>query len=231
MLHAAFHRLKQNQGGLISFNNFLSTSTSKDVSLCFAEKAFKKPGKIAILFEMTIDPSISSIPFASLDKFSYFQDKEQEILFSMHTIFRIGEITLLDNDSQLQIWHVHLTSTNADDEQLHQLTEHMRMELCSCLVSKLEINMDPTWRLSKLLIHMGEYDKAVIIYDIMLDKATRENNLELVQAIHYQMGETFMIYNNDWNRAKENIKKFFSIKMPDGSAVFNEAQSYMVDIF
>jgi tetratricopeptide (TPR) repeat protein len=78
---------------------------------------------------------------------------------------------------------------------------------------------------------MGEYDKALIIYDVMLDKATRENNLELVQAIHYQLGEFFAIHTKDWNRAKEHMKKMFSIQMYDGSAVCDEAQNDMVEIF
>ncbi|CAF3769962.1 unnamed protein product [Rotaria sp. Silwood1] len=102
--------MKKNQGGLISFNNFLSTSTSKEVALCFAQNALKKSEKVAILFEMTIDPSISSVPFTSLDKLSYFQEKEKEILFSMHTVFRIGEIKPLDdNNDNSRFWHVYLT--------------------------------------------------------------------------------------------------------------------------
>lgn len=61
---------------------------------------------------MNIDPSISSIPFASLDKFSCFQEKEKEILFSMHTVFRINGIKPLDDDdNKSQLWHVRLTST------------------------------------------------------------------------------------------------------------------------
>ena len=51
-----------------------------------------------IVFRMVIDHSVSSAPFAAIQSVSYFET-EEEILFSMHTIFRIGEITTMDNNS------------------------------------------------------------------------------------------------------------------------------------
>ena len=231
MLPTAFDRLRQNEGGLISFNNFLSTSASKEVSLCFVEKALRKPDKVAILFEMTIDPSVSSIPFASLDQLSYFKESEKEILFSMHTVFRIGEITPADTATPPRFWHVQLTSTNANDEQLRQLTEHMRSELTSSVNSGLHVTMDPTWRLGKLLINMGEYEKALVIWEIILDKAKRDNNLVLVQSTHYELAEFFIIYQNDWNQAKLHMKAMFSVSAFDGRAVTDQAQNEMINTF
>ena len=43
---------------------------------------------------MTIDPAQSTTPFASIIDVSYFRGQEDEVLFSMHTVFRIGTITL-----------------------------------------------------------------------------------------------------------------------------------------
>ncbi|CAF1351092.1 unnamed protein product [Rotaria sordida] len=180
---------------------------------------------------MNIDPLISSVPFASLDEHSYFQETEKEILFSMHTVFRIGEITPLTDDNKPRFWKIHLTLTNADDEQLHQLTEHMRIDLSSSLDSGLQINMDPTWRLSKLLVHMGEYDKAVKIYEMILDKATRENNLKSEQMTHYQLAELFSLYKNDWERARAHLHKMFSIGVLDESIVADEARSDLFTVF
>lgn len=143
MLRIAFKRLQKHKGGLVSFNNFLSTSTSKEVSLDFVEKAQRKAGKVAVLFEMTVDPSISSVPFASLDQLSYFEEAEKEIVFSMHTVFRIVEITPAATSTPPGFWHVQLTTTNADDQQLYQLTEHMRSELSSMLTSGRQHTTDP----------------------------------------------------------------------------------------
>ena len=231
MLSSAFDRVQQNRGGLMSFNNFLSTSASKEVSIYFAKKALAKPGKVAILFEMTIDPSISSVPFASLDQLSYFKEEEKEVLFSMHTIFRIDEITPMDNGTSPRFWHVHLTSTNADDEQLRQLTEHMRLELTWTISPGFQTTMDPTWRLAKLLINMGEYDKALVIWNMILDRAIHENNLELIQATHCEIAEFFMTYRSDWNRAREHLREIFSLQLIDGRAVTEPAKDAVLNIF
>ncbi len=67
---------------------------------------------------ITIDPSISLAPFASIREISYFQ-KQEEILFSMHIVFHIGEITKIDNNSSL--YQVDLNLTADDDEQLRIL--------------------------------------------------------------------------------------------------------------
>jgi hypothetical protein len=75
----------------MSFNNFLSTSKTQEVSLGFVKGALWKTDTVGILFQMSIDPSVSSTPFASIKEVSFFK-KEEEILFSMHTVFRIGEI-------------------------------------------------------------------------------------------------------------------------------------------
>jgi hypothetical protein len=93
LLSTDFEKLQKTKGGLISFNNFLSTSKKREVSLGFAASGLAETGMVGILFEMAIDPSISSAPFAAIDEVSYYKTEEEEILFSMHTVFRIGEIT------------------------------------------------------------------------------------------------------------------------------------------
>lgn len=79
--------------------------------------------KVGILFEITIDSSIRSSPFASLDGESFSNEQEKEILFSMHTVFRIMEMKQIERN----IWHVHLRVTNDDEDlELKQLSQHMR---------------------------------------------------------------------------------------------------------
>ena len=95
-----FNKLKASTGGLISFNNFLSTSQKRHVSLGFARNALGNSESVGILFVMKIDSSISSTPFALLDKVSYYENSEKEILFSMHTVFRIDSVTLIDESER-----------------------------------------------------------------------------------------------------------------------------------
>ena len=100
MIHVGFEKLSKNQGVLLSFNNFLSTSADRRLALQFADGAQGRDDMTGIVFRITIDPLISSTPFASLNSSSHFGDSEEEILFSIHTVFRIGELDHLDT----QLW-------------------------------------------------------------------------------------------------------------------------------
>ena len=55
-----FEKLRKTKGGLMSFNNFLSTSKTREVSLGFAKGALGKTDTVGILFQMSIDPSVSN---------------------------------------------------------------------------------------------------------------------------------------------------------------------------
>ncbi|CAF4652794.1 unnamed protein product [Rotaria sp. Silwood2] len=128
LLKSDFEKINKNKGGLISFNNFLSTSKTRDVALIYADGVQEATGKVGVLFQMTIDPKQSSTSFASIRELSYFQ-QEEEVLFSMHSVFRIGEVRKIPNDNQL--YEVDLKLTADDDQQLHQLTDRIR-ERCCC---------------------------------------------------------------------------------------------------
>jgi hypothetical protein len=124
MFNAEFEKIRQSNGGLIFFNQFLSTTFYSQMASVRAFSSQDDPHLTGVLFEIDIDPSIRSAPHASLDEVSYMRDGEREILFSMHTIFRIAEMSQLDK----RVWHVKLTSTRDNDEQLKQLTDYMRIE-------------------------------------------------------------------------------------------------------
>ncbi|CAF2088816.1 unnamed protein product [Rotaria magnacalcarata] len=99
-----FQNLNDSKGGLLSFNNFLSTSTDRKLATIFAPDTLERnPDIVGVMFIMTIDPSkISSsiTPFAMIEKHSALP-REQEILFTMHSVFRIVEITQTSSDSRL----------------------------------------------------------------------------------------------------------------------------------
>jgi hypothetical protein len=66
---------KTKKGGLMSFNNFLSTSKNREVSLLFAESNLSNPDSVSILFVITVDPSKSTNPFASTNGVTHFPAK------------------------------------------------------------------------------------------------------------------------------------------------------------
>ncbi|CAF1372347.1 unnamed protein product [Adineta steineri] len=167
-----FEKLQKTIGGLMSFNNFLSTSKDKEVSLQYAECASTTPNTVGILFIMSIDPCIKSTPFASIKEMSYFNE-EDEILFSMHTVFRVVAIRQKDNDNQL--YEVELQLTSDDDQQLHLLTDRIRKEVHGTGWQKL----------GDLLHKIGQFQKAQELYNALLEQTSDEGE----KALYYnQLG-------------------------------------------
>ncbi|CAF4154525.1 unnamed protein product, partial [Adineta steineri] len=163
LMQSDFEKLQKLKGGLMSFNNFLSTSTDKEVSLEFADYASAIPDTAGILFIMSIDPCIKSTPFASIKEESYFKE-EDEILFSMHTVFRVGAIRQMDNNNQL--YQVELRLTSDDDQQLRLLTDRIREEASG----------STGWqRLGSLLIEIGHFNKAEELYNVLLEQTSDES--------------------------------------------------------
>lgn len=91
LVEADFEKLKQMPGGLMSFNHFLSTSKDEEKSLEFAMGSALKTSMVGVIFKIQVDPAIPSAPYVSVKKWSAIPS-ENEILFSTHTVFRIGEI-------------------------------------------------------------------------------------------------------------------------------------------
>ena len=207
-----FNQLKQNQDGLLAFNNFLSTSKKQDTSLNFIKRNLGKNEFVSILFVMRIDPSIQSTPFADIAKISAI-GREEEILFSMHSVFRIGKIKQFPNNPQ--IWEVELTLTDDNDPQLRELSKTIQEE-----------TSDSTgWnRLGKLLIKLAKFDKAEELYTILLKQTTDQQEKA---SIFHHLGYV----NNsrgEYSKALEYYEKSLEIRKkslpanhPDVAASYN----------
>ncbi|CAF0860335.1 unnamed protein product [Adineta steineri] len=115
---------------------------------------------VGILFIMSIDPCLKSTPFASIKEESYFK-QEEEILFSMHTVFRVTAVKQMDNKNEL--YQVELELTSDDDQQLRLLTDRIREEVDVCT----------GWeRLGKLLLTTGQYNKAEELYNVLVEQTS-----------------------------------------------------------
>ncbi|CAF1299635.1 unnamed protein product [Adineta steineri] len=170
-----FTEMTKTKGGLLSFNNFLSTSKNPVVSLNFAQQAATNPDLVGILFVMSINPKDSTAPFASVSDVSYFHI-EDEVLFSMHTIFRIGDIKPMDGNNHL--YQVNLSLTNDNDQDLRTLTDQIREETFP----------DSTgwYRLGLLLDQMGEFNKAQEVFEVLLHQTTDESDKA---PVYHQLGQ------------------------------------------
>ncbi|CAF3667825.1 unnamed protein product, partial [Rotaria socialis] len=166
-----FRHLVDTKGGLLSFNNFLSTSKHRDFSIMVAESVSNAAtDTVGVLFIISIDQtkiSTSITPFAMIDKHSALP-QEQEILFTMHTVFRIGEIKQTPENSRL--WEVQLTITDESYQQLAGLTGRL----------KQEISAEGWYRMGKLTLHLGHFDKAEELYNELLENAPDDSDTAFI---------------------------------------------------
>jgi tetratricopeptide (TPR) repeat protein len=171
---ADFDQLQTTQGRLLAFNNFLSTNLDRDVSLRFARRTINTSDKVGVLFTMKINPSISATPFANIKDASYYQ-KEEEILFSMHSVFRIGQVKQIEKNNN-RLWQVDLTLTDDRDPQLQELIKSIH-----------EDTEEPTgwFRLGRLMIKVAQFDKAQQVFEMILDRTTDEKEKG---EIYYYLG-------------------------------------------
>ncbi|CAF4953134.1 unnamed protein product, partial [Rotaria socialis] len=171
-----FQNLMDSKGGLLSFNNFLSTSKQKEVAMNFIQDSpHESTDIVGVIFIMTIDPSkisTSNTPFAMIDEHSALP-QEQEILFTMHTVFRVGEIKQTTENSRL--WEVQLTITDESDPQLSALT--------NCI--KEEIDGTRWHRMGKLMLKVGHFDQAEELYNELLENSSNDTDRA---HIYHQLG-------------------------------------------
>jgi hypothetical protein len=119
-----FQKMQRYQGGLVSFINFLSTSTDRTVSDTFATMLLGNcnPHTAIVLLVITIDPSMNTMLYANIQAESAMRD-ESKILFSMNGVFRIDSIDSVRK--KIEIYRVQLKLTSDDDQQLRCLTDYL----------------------------------------------------------------------------------------------------------
>ncbi|CAF1109295.1 unnamed protein product [Adineta steineri] len=198
LLKTDFDKLKKTKGGLMSFNSFLSTTNDQDVSFMFAESALGNPDMVGILFIMTIDPRVSSTPFASIKEASYFKGEEEEILFSMHTVFRVGTIKQMGNNDRL--YQIELQLTADDDKQLQQLAE---------CISKEVVGTTGWQRLGELLLKTGHFNEAEELYKVLLEKPSSKSD----KALYYNNLGVVKDHQGDYEKAVDYYEKALEIKI------------------
>ena len=187
-----FRQWKKNEGDLIVFNSFLSTTSKIGIAMNFSNQ---NDQDTRILLEIKMNPSISSVPFVKLNaNMTEFPD-EEEWLFSIGTVFRIDEV----KEAPENLWNFHLSSTSNRDLQLKRLTDHMRISLGEG---------DGWRRLGQLMIKTGQFDEALDIYQ-MLIKNIDQNNKSENAFLHNQLGYVYKqkgLLEKAFDHYKESLK-------------------------
>lgn len=222
-----FQNLFNTKNGFISFNNFLLTTTDRKDAMVSAQRALKCKENVGVIFIMNIDPkkvSSSTTPFALIDRCS-FSRRDNEILFSMHTIFRIDNIKQTGNNSR--IWEVHMTFVDENDPELNTLIRHMREEL----------NESTGWdRMGRLMIHVGHFSQAEEVYKELLKTASNDNDksnifqqLGLIKRKQGEYKEAVLFYKNSIEIKQQTLSDNHSdlVNLYDNIAlVYNEMGDY-----
>lgn len=144
-------QFKADTGKLISMNSFFSTSTDRDVALLFIESA-NNDRNISALFVINVDMNLESTLCADISMFSMIPD-EHEVLFSLSSVFRLGEV---HHDEENDLWEIYLVAT---DEGRDHLAEYKQMML------DIEQEDNPYLLFGKLLSRRGLYEKAYTYYN------------------------------------------------------------------
>ncbi|CAM4788069.1 unnamed protein product [Rotaria magnacalcarata] len=204
-----FKNLLDSKGGLLSFNNFLSASMERKVGMEFVERTMKKNKDIVgVIFIMTIDQSklsTSNTPFALIDEHSAIPS-EQEILFTMHTVFRVVEIKQTAKNNRL--WEVQLTITDDNDPQLSTLTNRIKEEVQG---------LTGWYRMGQLMLTVGHLDQAEELYQELLKNASTNSDRA---HIYHQLG---MLKNDQVKYQEaanfyENALEIYRKILPDNDA-------------
>ncbi|CAF1271939.1 unnamed protein product [Didymodactylos carnosus] len=164
-----FNRLQQNIGGFLSINSFLSTSLRRNIALHFAlQSSVDRADVTPILFEMKVDTKKSPKPFHNISQYSAFET-EQEILFSVGTVFHIESVQKMKDG----VWVVKLILDGEEDKELKELTELLRKEIHAS---------NDLFTLGKLTYRMGEYEFSEQLYSSVVENLS-ENHPDRASAL------------------------------------------------
>ncbi|CAF1440015.1 unnamed protein product [Adineta ricciae] len=158
MATQTFERIKSKMGGLLSFSNFLSTTTNRDLAVIYAGNTLNDQHLTAVLFQLDVDTHSNEQPFAAIDHISHFGTAENEYLFAMGAAFKIDRVEKLNDE----VWSVILITTNEFDAKLQDLTNH--------IIDDVECD-DLNLQLGKILWTLNENRKAEFFYLKALEKA------------------------------------------------------------
>lgn len=196
------NKIKLNINEYISINTFFSTSTSSNVATdFFAGATSHRPIAEWVLIEITIDPQVlTDKPFAAIAEWSVNKD-ENEILFSMGTIFQIESCEQFDDN----FWLIQLKLSIENDKNIKELFTYYKNQIGES--SSLMILGD---FLHKLL----QFDKAERYYHLLLnelpedyhaDRGMALNNIGIIYTDRRKNDEALKYFNKALDIYSKNL--------------------------
>ncbi|CAF3458461.1 unnamed protein product [Rotaria socialis] len=128
---AELNLIQKSKGEFITFNNFLSTSTNRQIATIFADSSAATL-LAHIILEFEIDTRLPDTKcYADISKLSYFQN-ENEILIRLGSIFRIDDVKY---DEHEQLWIAKLRLCSEDSYELKDMLLHMKESIGNGIIS------------------------------------------------------------------------------------------------
>lgn len=169
-----FQLFEDSIGKYISINRFFSTYINRDNALSyFNEYEYDEKCSKKILFKIDADPRlIKTKPFANITVHN--QSHEEEILFSLGSIFRLENIHHGKNDH----YTIHLILTNDDNYHLKSIFDHIKHQY-----GENDINL---LSFGNALRRMGKLDQAEKCYQRLLHDSTYDQ--DLISRSYHHLG-------------------------------------------
>ncbi|CAF3276257.1 unnamed protein product [Rotaria sp. Silwood2] len=157
---------EKKKGQVISIGGFISTTTNLDIAKQYARTQFLPEGNVRVLFKISVVPDKPCAAHAYIGNIS-FHPEEEEVLFSIGTIFVVDKIddagafvkdqpmrtTTKANASageENNFNTVHMTASDIDKT----LVDDIRAKVQECSAPQLSV------LLARYLIELGEYRSA-----------------------------------------------------------------------
>ncbi|CAF2515239.1 unnamed protein product [Rotaria sp. Silwood2] len=119
MSREEFDLFKELRGSIISINTFLSTTASMQIALMYAGKYHENSNLISVVFSIETNSATLIRPYANISHYSMFND-EEETLFAMGCVFRIGNIRPLPNADN--VWVIYLQTVDKYDDRFSRIS-------------------------------------------------------------------------------------------------------------
>ncbi|CAF1512808.1 unnamed protein product [Adineta steineri] len=151
--------LKDNIGGFISMNTFMSTTEKSNLGVSFSNYQITLPsGLHSVFFEINVNST--KTPYARIDNLSCIQ-QEKEILFSLGTVFHIEDVCPMGS-----MWHVELTLTTDIEQRFETIMDYYEKEIG---------DRPSVYMLGRFFIMQGDLTRAQRYYEFLLHEAVTDN--------------------------------------------------------
>lgn len=183
--------LRHEVNNLIAFNTFLSTNLNKTIALENIRNKHNINNEL-VLFQIEIDTKKFQCPFADISRLSAFEC-DNEILFSIGTIFRIDSIG--KEKTHDGIWIINLSLIDENDKQLKREMKQIQIILLNFFkrISQVQIKCNDSYQIATnyfniacLYYKQNQYEKSLDFYQKALEHLSKLSSSNSLTIALYQ---------------------------------------------